>query len=107
MPDPDEVRRQIRSAFPAEPFYVAVTGGCPCDECAELTKSLCRQKWDALDNETMDAQFGSLPLLSPEAFSTFLPAWLMRSLDDLDAEEQKSREWTLYAVALYHGEEEG
>jgi hypothetical protein len=55
----------------------------------------------------MDAQFGSLPLLSPEAFSTFLPAWLMRSLDDFDAGEQKFLEWTLYEVALYHDEDDG
>ena len=55
----------------------------------------------------MDAQLGSLPLLSPEAFAAFLPAWLMRSLDNVDTEQQKFREWTLYELALYHDEEEG
>jgi hypothetical protein len=92
MPDPEEVRRQIRSAFPTEPFLGPVTGGCKCLECTELTESLRHRKWDALDNQTMDAQFGSLPLLSPEAFSTFLPAWLMRSLDNkADGADELSR----------------
>jgi hypothetical protein len=55
----------------------------------------------------MDEHFGSLPLLSPEAFATFLPAWLTRSLRDLDAKDQKFREWTLYQLALYHEDEDG
>ena len=107
MPDPEEVRCQIRSAFPSRPFFGAVIGDCKCDECTELEKSLRHQKWDALGDETMDSQFGSLPLLTPEAFATFLPAWLARSLEDLDAKEQKFREWTLYAIGLYHIEEDG
>lgn len=106
MSDLDEIRRQIRSAFPSETFFGAVTNGCKCDECAELVRNLRYQKWDDLNNETMDAQFGSLPLLSPEAFSMFIPAWLMRSLDNLEAEEQQFCEWTLYAFALYHHEED-
>lgn len=53
----------------------------------------------------MDAAFGALPLLSREAFPVFLPAWLMRSLDNLDAEQHKFREWTLYTLALYHNPE--
>jgi hypothetical protein len=103
----EEVGWQIRSAFPPEPFFAPITDGCKCDECYDLATRLSHQTWDALDDETMDAHFGSLPLLSAEAFSAFLPVWLMRSLDDLEAEQQKFREWTLYAIALYDDDQDG
>lgn len=102
MANAEQLHQQIRSAFPAATFLGSVTSGCKCDECAELAQSLRHKSWDAIDDETMDLQFGSLPLLSSEAFSAFLPAWLVRSLDSLDADQQKFREWTLYALALYH-----
>ena len=107
MPEVDDVRRHIQAAFPARAFFGPITGGCKCDECAELSKSLRQQSWDTLSDNTMDAQFGSLPLLSPEAFAAYLPAWLMRSLDSPDNEQQKFREWTLYTLALYHDVEDG
>ena len=107
MPEADDVRQHIQSAFPARVFFGSITNGCKCDECAELSKSLRQRSWDTLSDNTMDAQFGSLPLLFPEAFAAFLPAWLMRSLDNVDTEQQKFREWTLYALAVYHDEEEG
>lgn len=102
MADTEQLRQQIHSAFPADTFLGSVTNGCKCGECVELARSLSRKRWDAIESETINRQFGSLPLLSSEAFSAFLPAWLMRSLDSLDADEQKFREWTLYALALYH-----
>lgn len=101
MLEVDELQRRIRSAFPPEHFLGTITVGCECDECKELARVLLNQKWDELSEETMQAQFGSLPLLSSEAWAAFLPAWLMRSLDDLYAADQKFREWTLYDLALY------
>lgn len=106
MGDIEELRQSIRRAFPAQRFYGPITDGCKCDECAELADSLRDRSWDAIDDGTMEVQFGALPLLSRDAFSAFLPAWLMRSLDALDADEQKIREWTLYALALYYDSDE-
>lgn len=103
--DVDEMRQRIQSVFPSQPFFGSITNGCACDECTALVKSLYGRKWDALDNETMDVQFGSLSLLTLEAFTIFVPAWLIRSLDNIDAEEQKFREWTLYSLALYSDED--
>jgi hypothetical protein len=63
--------------------------------------------WDKISDEVMDVQFGSLPLLTTEAFQAFLPAWLLRSLAGLDLEEHKVREWTLGQLTVYHeGESE-
>jgi hypothetical protein len=61
---------------------------------------LRHKSWHEIDDETMDVQFGSLPLLASDAFWAFLPAWLMRSLYALDADQHNIREWTLYALAL-------
>lgn len=105
MGSADELQELISAAFPAQRFYGPVTDGCKCDECAELAASLRHKSWDEIDDETMDAQFGSLPLLASDAFWAFLPAWLMRSLEALDADQHKIREWTLYALALYHDNE--
>jgi hypothetical protein len=106
MGDIEELRESIRRAFPAQRFYGPVTNGCKCDECVELADCLRGRSWDAIDDCTMEVQFGALSLLSRDAFSAFLPAWLMRSLDALDADEQKVREWTLYALALYYDSDE-
>jgi hypothetical protein len=53
----------------------------------------------------VDVQFGSLSVLSSDAFVAFLPAWLLRSLNSLDTDQQKIREWTLYALAFSHDDE--
>jgi hypothetical protein len=102
--DVDAVRAQIRKAFPAEPFLGPISGPCQCDECTALADSLRHKTWDQLDDATMDIQFGAMPLLTPEAFPAYLAAWLMRSLKNLENEDQKFREWTLYYLALYHEE---
>lgn len=102
MKQVEVLRQLIRVAFPSRPFLGAVTGGCDCDECCEIATTLNLQSWDAISDETLNVQFGALPLLSSEAFSAFLPAWLNGSLSKLDADEQKVREWTLYSLALYY-----
>jgi hypothetical protein len=102
MPDVEQVRQLIRSAFPSQTFFGVVTGGCRCDECTGLESSLRHKSWEELPDETIDVQFGSLPLLSAGAFQAFLPAWLIRSLYDHDARDHKIREWMLYELALYH-----
>ena len=107
MSTADEVREQVEAAFPAKPFLSPVTSGCTCYECTGVETLLRGRSWDELDNTALDAQFGSLPLLMPDALAAFLPAWLLRSLRDLDAKDQKFREWTLYELALYHDEGDG
>jgi hypothetical protein len=101
MSDPVEVLSLIRSAFPPEPFAGAVTGGCYCDECKDVDKALSQRRWDDLSDETVNTEFGCLPLLSGEGFQAFLPAWMTRSLDNFDSGNYNIREWTLYELAIY------
>lgn len=77
---------------------------CDCDECTEVERCLEGRRWDEISGEVVDAQLGSLPLLSPQAFQAFLPAWLLRSLDHLDARSNDVREWTLFSLAVYQRE---
>jgi hypothetical protein len=53
----------------------------------------------------IDNQFGSLPLLTDEAFQALLPAFLFRALDDIDP-ENKFLEWSLYALCGAYEEDE-
>lgn len=105
MSDVEEVIRQIRLAFPSEPYREMVTS-CDCDECTEVDRCLEGRRWDEVSGEVVDAQFGSLPLLSPPAFQAFLPAWLLRSLDQLDARFSDVREWTLFSLGVYQSEDD-
>lgn len=97
----ERLREQILSAFPPELFTGSVTSGCTCDECAGLAAKLRHQSWITISDEVIEAEFGSLPLLSEEAFRAFLPTWLTQSLLRLEDKEQKVRAWTLYKLALY------
>jgi hypothetical protein len=93
--------RAIQAAFPPTVFQGAVT---PADEeqwaeeiddDLDLRDNLRGRTWKEVPDEIIDRQAGGLPLLTPEAFAAFLPAWLVRSLDRLDAENEV-REFTVY-----------
>src|SRR2546423_15658039 len=53
-----------------------------CEECDALRQVLGRVTWDAVPPEFIRENDGSLPLLSQEAYVTFLPAWLREALRD-------------------------
>lgn len=75
------LRDQIREAFPPTPFYGPITA-CSCDECKTIRESLRHQQWDQVPREFIEFTCSPV-LLEPEAFSAFLPAYLLRALDDL------------------------
>jgi len=77
----EQLREQIRQAFPATRYYGTVTT-CDCDECSEIREGLNRKQWDEVPQEFL-ASTGNPTLLTPEAFVAFLPAYLLRALDDL------------------------
>jgi hypothetical protein len=87
-----ELRDQIREAFPATQFYGPVTS-CDCEECTHIREELRHKRWDEISTTFLD--FTSSPtLLTPEAFNAFLPAYLLRALDDLD----RHSEFTVYCL---------
>lgn len=91
----EQLREQIREAFPPAKFHGSVTT-CDCDECLDLRKALTGQRWDEVPTAFLD--FTCSPtLLDAEAFQTFLPAYMLRGLDDLN-DERVVLEFTVYAL---------
>ena len=77
---PEELRQKIFDAFPPQVFYGVVTA-CPCEECLDISQGLRFKSWDQIPVEFLD--FNCSPaLLSTEAFLAFLPAYLMRGLEN-------------------------
>jgi hypothetical protein len=89
------LRDQIRTAFPATKYYGSITT-CDCDECKEIREDLRDKRWDEVPNTFID--FNSSPVsLTPEAFQAFLPAYMLRGLDDLIG-ERMVLEFTVYSL---------
>jgi hypothetical protein len=69
-----------------------------CDECEELRCAFVSQRWEAMSGELIERHYVSLPLLSPEAFVYFLPAYILHSLDHFSPTSTVA-EFTVYAVS--------
>ena len=68
-----------------------------CAECAELRSAFDSVRWESMPDALIEAHEISLPLLSPEAFAYFLPAYMLYALDHLTWRHSAS-EHTVYAV---------
>jgi hypothetical protein len=62
-------------------------------------------RWNEVLPAALDKHFGSLPLLTDEAFRALLPAYLFHSLSDL-SDQNKVLEWTLYTLCSVYDEDE-
>jgi hypothetical protein len=88
------LRESIHRAFPAEIYTGKVTindGDLTrgeMDEEQELHDALKRRRWTEVPAELLRRQPDGYLLLTSEAYVAFLPAWLMYSLEDMDAENQ-------------------
>src|SRR5579863_4861613 len=85
VPDVEEFRRQLTHAFPPKPFHGVASAHDECDEGIALREELAGKGWDQVPAAFIDFNSGSLPLLEPDALVAFLPAWLLRSRETLDA----------------------
>ncbi len=99
----DELRDQIREAFPATPFYGPITS-CDCEECVDIREGLRYKQWDQVSEAFLDFTCSPV-LLTPEAFHAFLPAYLLRGLDDLTG-RTVVLEFTVYSLCPDDDEEE-
>ncbi len=79
-----ELRNQIRQAFPATQFCGPITP-CECEECMDIREGLRHKQWDQIPAAFIELTC-NLTLLTPEAFQAFLPAYLLRALDDLSGD---------------------
>lgn len=99
-----DVWTQIAEAFPPVLPRQPVTL-CDCDECRDVQANLGNLRWNEVLPPALDKHFGSLPLLTDDAFQALLPAYLFRALDDL-SEKNKILEWTLYTLCPLSEEDE-
>ena len=97
-----QVRNQIREAFAATPFEGPITS-CDCEECTDIREHLRHKRWDEISTAFLDSTCSPV-LLTPEAFKAFLPAYLLRSLDDLSL-HRVVVEFTVYSLCPAKPEE--
>ena len=89
---------EIRRAFPVEVFYGPVTE-CSCEECTDIRNNLSHKRWDEVPGAFLDLTRSPV-LPSKEAFAYFLPAYLLRALEDLKTHPDRPQtlEYTLYSL---------
>jgi hypothetical protein len=98
-----EAGRRIREAFASveQPRNRNITSH-RCEECDELRDTFSGLKWDAIDPVIIDSNFGQLSLFSPQAYQYFLPAYLLRCLDNFDPSNMVC-EFTIYSLSPTRG----
>lgn len=100
----DELRKLIRSAFPAHIYDGVITAyddkleDPELDEEKELYERLKGKTWTDVPQRFLDSRPDGYVLLVDKAFVAFIAAWLTRSLDDIDG-ENKVRDFVVYAFA--------
>ncbi len=99
----DQIREQIRRAFPPSVFEGAVTD-CNCEECTDIGHALNGKRWDEVPDSFVDFTCSPV-LLTPEAFAAFLPAYMLRALNDLEA-RTVVLELTTYSLSPYDSDDE-
>jgi hypothetical protein len=85
-------------AFPPQPFHGVVSTHDECDEGIALRRELTGKQWDEVPAEFVDQNSGSLPLLESDALVAFLPAWLLRAIEDFNP-ASLVLEFTLYFLS--------
>jgi hypothetical protein len=103
-PDSSKVWARIAAAFPAVLPLQPITA-CDCEECQDVRASLGHLSWSGILAPAIDKHFGSLPLLTDEAFHALLPAFLFHALADIN-HRNKVLEWTLYSLCGRYEEDE-
>jgi hypothetical protein len=97
LPNESDLRMQITDAFPPEPYHGQVTPADgmdwteELDDDIELWQFLAGKSWTSVPDEFVDRHRGNLVLLTPGAFSAFLPAWLIRGFVNPEV-----RQFTIY-----------
>src|SRR5438445_124700 len=99
-----QLTQDIRSAFDPVVSTGPITS-CNCDECLAIQRELENKRWDEVPNEFVDFTL-SPTLLSPRAFVAFLPAYLLRALNDL-SRRGRVLEFTISCLSPTDSEECG
>ena len=98
------LREAIRCSFPDEPYIGKVTPNDDqlddpeLDEDKDLRDALNGRRWTEVPAKLLHDLPDGYVLLTDEAFVAFLPAWLMRSLEHMD-EENEVRNFIVYSFS--------
>ena len=84
-----KVWEQIAAAFPAKLPAQPITA-CDCEECWDVRANFGRLRRNEILLPAIDKHFGSLPLLTDEAFRA--PAFLFQVIADINP-ENRFLEW--------------
>lgn len=95
--DTQEFRERIIRAFADVPAPESLLINHECDECLELQRAFLGKSWREISSELTRKHFSDLSLFSPQAFHAFIPAYLLHSVENLDADDSVS-EFTAYAL---------
>jgi hypothetical protein len=95
---------QITASFPADLPEQPITS-CDCEECRDVRANLGHLRWNEILPPAIEKHFGSLCLLTDQAFQLLLPAYLFYALGDLNPDNQYL-EWTLYTLCGAYEEDE-
>lgn len=90
-----QLRTQIQQAFPPFPFG-GLVAACTCNECAEICEHLQHRSWTEVPAAFLDWTCGPA-LFTPEALHSFIPAYMLRALDDLNG-NSAVLEFTVYSL---------
>jgi hypothetical protein len=95
----DEIKEAIRIAFAgAKRPAKRQIAEHKCEECKALTETFAPLKWDSIKPEIIESNFDQLPLFSVPAYHYFLPAYILRCLDDFDPSSIVC-EFTIYSLS--------
>lgn len=90
----------IFDAFADVPHPGRNIAPCGCWECSEVEKdfqdAVSASSWQTLATSIIERHFSVLALLSPRAFNSFLPAFLVYALQNYNASDVW--EWTIYTL---------
>jgi hypothetical protein len=83
----DGWRQKLLAVFPkTEPPSAAKITSHDCEECDVVRDDFRNLKWWSANSELIDYHFGDLPLFTPEAYHYFLPAFLLRALENFETD---------------------
>ena len=98
-----QIEAQLLQVFPAFVVRGTITPHT-CEECVAIRSYLSTRSWTEVSDEFTEKYSGSLPLLSPEAYHMYLPAWLRAAARSPDGETARMLLYNLPdepAVALF------
>ena len=83
--DPNTLKQLICAAFPAGRLHDLTVALHACPECDRVNDDFRGKRWTEVDAPTIEYHFDSLPLLSPDAFRHYVPAYMVYAIDHPDS----------------------